>query len=109
MLRIRLRLSIWLAKIRIHRVAKEHGVTPKFIWWIGAIDLDPKHLVFWIAADRDSERDELLADQTFRSDCIDAIIATGYPPDAARFTGIAIESQQTVDREFGGNWWYTIK
>jgi hypothetical protein len=109
MLRFRLRLSLWLAKHRILRITKQHGVQPKGIWWIGAIDINPRHLVFWVATDRDSERDALLADQSFIRDCLKALAASGYPREAASLAHITAESQQTVDRDFGGNWWYAVK
>jgi hypothetical protein len=38
-----------------------------------------------------------------------ALSAAGYPSAAVPEVGFAFESQQTVDRDYAGNWWYAIK
>ena len=38
-----------------------------------------------------------------------ALSVAGYPPDAIVEVGFAFESQQTVDRDYGGNWWYAVR
>jgi hypothetical protein len=53
-------LRLWpaplLAKRRIKRLTAKRGIPPGFVVWIGAIDINPKHLAFWIATDKDWER-----------------------------------------------------
>jgi hypothetical protein len=101
--------SLFLAKRRIKHLAKVRGIPPKFIVQIGAICIDPKHLALWIATDKDWERDQLLQDSTLAADCHAALLRSGYPPDAVPHVGIAIESQQTVDRDCAGSWWHMMK
>jgi hypothetical protein len=38
-----------------------------------------------------------------------ALLAVGYPEDAVPKVGFAFESQETVDRDYNGNWWYAVK
>jgi hypothetical protein len=105
----RLSPKILLAKRRIRQLALARGIHPKWISIIGAIDVDPKHLAFWVATDKDWERDQLLDDLSFRPDCLQALLQCGYPEEAVQFVGVAVESQQTVDRDFLGRWYWAMK
>ena len=37
------------------------------------------------------------------------LVALGYPEHAVPNVGITAESQETVDRDFQGNWWHAVK
>lgn len=41
----------------------------------------------------------------FRQVLLDA----GYPATAVPDIGFEFEAQQTVDRDYNGNWWYRVK
>jgi hypothetical protein len=105
----RLSPKIFMAKRRIRQLALTRGIQPKWISSIGAIDVDPKHLAFWIATDKDWERDELLGGLSFRNDCLEALLRCGYPEEAVPFVAVAVESQQTVDRDSFGRWYWAMK
>ena len=70
---------------------------------------DPGLLYIFIDTRTDAERDSLRADPTLHPEIVAALVANGYPQDAAPFVGLAIESQETVDRDFGGNWYRARK
>jgi hypothetical protein len=101
--------KILLAKHRIRQLALARGIRPRWISSLGAINVDPKHLAFWVATEQDWERDQLLEDLTFRPDCLEAILQCGYPEEVVRFVGVAAESQQTVDRDFLRRWSWAMK
>jgi hypothetical protein len=105
----RLSPKIFMAKRRIRQLALTRGIRPKWTSSIGAIGVDPKHLAFWIATDKDWERDQLLEDLTFRPDCLEALLQCGYPEEAVPFVGVTVESQETVDRDFFGRWQGAMK
>jgi hypothetical protein len=105
----RLSPKILMAKRRMRQLVRTRGIRPKWISSIGAIDVDPKHLAFWVATDKDWERDQLLEDLSFRRDCLEALLQCGYPAKAVPFVGVAVESQQTVDRDFFGRWHWAMK
>ena len=75
----------------------------------GAVDISPDHLAFWITTATDAERDLLAADAGLQDDFRRALLRAGYPADAVLKVGFAFESQETVDRVHGGNWWYAVK
>lgn len=75
----------------------------------GAVDISPDHLAFWITTATDAERDLLAADAALQDDFRRALLRAGYPADAVLKVGFAFESQETVDRVHGGNWWYAVK
>ena len=74
----------------------------------GAYHIDPQLMAFWIMTETDAERDavlaEGLADATFRR----ALGQAGYPRKAIPLITVTAESQETVDRDFGGNWWRAV-
>jgi hypothetical protein len=76
---------------------------------IGAVDIGPANLAFWITTATDAERDRLKADETMRAAFRAALAEAGYPADAIPHVGFAYESQETVSRDHGGNWWYAVK
>ena len=75
----------------------------------GAYHIDPQHMAFWIMTETDAERDAVLtegvADAAFRR----ALAERGYPRKAIPLITVTAESQETVDRDFGGNWWHAVK
>ncbi len=79
------------------------------IWSSGAYYIDPKHLVFIIAVPTDKSKRELKLNNSFTAS-MKALLETYNWPLRARASVIFdIESQETVDREHNGNWWYHYK
>jgi hypothetical protein len=75
----------------------------------GAIDLYPSCLAFWICVATDAQRDSLLGDVAF-SDRMRRIVADcGYPADSVDRVGFTSESDETVDRDWAGNWYHAMK
>jgi hypothetical protein len=59
---------------------------------------------FLIATPTDNERDLLRqAPDTHQQFC-DALLRAGYPQEAVSGVHFRIESQETVDRDYGGSW-----
>jgi len=79
------------------------------VFHIGAVDLSPFNLAFWITTPTDAERDMLAADTELQDEFRRILLRAGYPADAVLKVGFAFQSQQTVDRDYGGNWWYAVK
>jgi hypothetical protein len=99
--------SIWFKMLCVKRIikhlARERSVKVK-VTWIGAVRINPQYLAIWVKTDRDSERDRLRNDSTFKSDVFVALSDCHYPPEAIPNVGLEIESQQRVDRDCGGSW-----
>ena len=75
----------------------------------GAVDISPDHLAFSITSATDAERDRLAADADLQDEFRRTLLRAGYPADAVPKVDFAFESQETVDRVHGGNWWYAVK
>ncbi len=75
----------------------------------GAVHLDPAHLAIWITVDRDEERDKLSNDRETIPAFRRLLAEAGYPQEAVPAVKFAFESQETVNRDYGGSWWACVK
>ena len=79
------------------------------IWSHGAYWIHPRHLVFGIGVATDALRDRLRADAVVQRDWRALLARHGWPAVARDAVAFFVESQQTVDRDSGGNWWHHVR
>jgi hypothetical protein len=65
---------------------------------------NPRHPDVWIKTATDEERDKLQQEGNLPDQFRTMLVQFGYPAQNAPFVRFAFESQETVDREFGGSW-----
>lgn len=90
-------------------IVQDHTTERFNIMWYGAYDIDPKDLVFWICVQTDDERDLLIVDDVLMRKLRGLFERYEYPEAARNKVHIGFESQQTVDRVSGGNWFQHFK
>lgn len=81
-------------------------------FWVthyGANEIHPKHLVYWICVPSDAEKARLESDVMLLARLHELLVLHQYPERGRGGVFIGFESQQTVDRESKGNWWYHWK
>jgi hypothetical protein len=103
-----LKTVIEQARAGIEALARQHAEI-EFTTWIGAVEIDPKHLAFWIFTQTDAERDRLASDDRVREEFREILAVAGYPPEALPLVKFAFESKETVDRAWNGNYWHAMK
>ena len=79
------------------------------IFHFGAVDIHPKHLAYWITTATDAQRDRLAADSEMQDEFRRILMREGYPADAILEVGFAFQSEETVERDYGGNWFHAVK
>lgn len=79
------------------------------IFHFGAVDIHPRHLAYWITTATDAQRDRLAGDSEMQDEFRRILMRAGYPADAILEVGFAYQSEETVQRDFGGNWFYAVK
>lgn len=88
----------------------KHNYREKFnVIYYGAYDIDPRHLVFWICVESDKLKELLTKDHWLNDQLRMLLEKHDYPGEAQPFVHIGFESQETVDRESGGNWYHHFK
>lgn len=75
----------------------------------GATDIDPKYFVIFVTTPTDLDRDRLASDTSLVGQFQKILRTEGYPSLAVPEVGFEFESQETVDRDYGGNWWHRVK
>ena len=100
--------TIRRARREVKKLARQRCPNAK-VFSFGATHIDPRHLAIWITTNTDEQRDRLRQDSVLHQQLRDALLQAGYPPAAVPLVGFAFESQETVDRDFGGNWYYATK
>jgi hypothetical protein len=101
LLKFRLWLSIYRAKQKIKRLARERYPNANVFSERAA---DPRSLAIFIATATDAESSAMRNDSGLYKQLSDTLLQTGYPPAAIPFIKFRIESQETVDRDYGGSW-----
>jgi hypothetical protein len=87
------------------------GVTREKHWvtHYGANSIHPKHLVYWICVESDFEKKRLEDDSELNRRLRAVLAEQKYPIEGSGEVHIGFESQETVDRESGGNWYHHWK
>ena len=71
---------------------------------IGPLDFGTPNWSCWIVTTTDEERDTLIRDAAYMAGLKAAAEKAGFAPDS--FT---VQSQETVDRDYGGSWFYAMR
>jgi hypothetical protein len=106
------RLATRVAIFRLCRRAKqqaEHRGVRASITWFGVYYIHPKHLAVIIRVGTDQDKGKLSNDPTFMVSLGNEMAAVNYPIEGRESVAFEVESQETVDREFNGNWYYRFK
>lgn len=107
-MKILLKWKIWRIEAGIKSLLKKLGIRP-LVWSFGAYYIDPKHMVFIAGVQTDVEKETLKSDRNIQNKMRELLVKYNWPINARKHVHFDIESQETVDRENNGNWWYHYK
>ena len=88
----------------IKRLVRTVSEDDFWIHWYGAYYIDPKHFVVWICVKSDKDKIAMNSNAEFISSLRNTLAKYNYPEQARSSVYIIVESQETVDRDFSGNW-----
>jgi hypothetical protein len=95
-------------KSDIERLLSVRGIKAG-VWSFGAFDIHPKHIVFVVGVSTDAEKNALKHDEEFLDKLTKLLVKHDWPEHARSSVLFDVESQETVDRETKGHWWYHYK
>ena len=81
-------------------------------FWInhyGEYEIDPKLLTIWICVKTDKAKLNLSSNKELKIRITSLLIKHDYPEQARSSVYVGFESQETVDRESGGDWYLHFK
>lgn len=104
-----LSLKVKRIEAAIERLAKSAAKEPVSVTSYGAFDIHPRHLVYWICVKTDAEKARLAGDGALMAALRYTLVQHDYPVEGRDGVHIGFESQETVDRDSGGNWWHHWK
>ncbi len=96
--------AIHRARREIRNIARQRIPNADAFSHQGATAISPGYLSFSIRTATDKERDLLCEDPEIYQQFCDALRRAGYPQDTVPVVHFGIESQETVDRDYGGSW-----
>ena len=82
---------------------------PCSIFWFGAYYISAKYLVIVLKVPSDQERNLLRADAELTRKLRGLLVKYEWPFPESESVAFDIESQETVDRQTNGNWFYHYK
>ena len=97
--------AIRRAREEVRKVARQRIPNPEVISKQGATRISPGYLSFCIKTQTDRERDVLVQDPQLITDFRNALAKAGYPVQTNPVVHLGVQSQETVDRDYGGSWW----
>jgi len=107
-MKLLLKWKIWRIESALKNLVKAEGLKPT-IWSFGAYYIDPKHLVFVVGVPTDEDKKNLRSNTAFSIRMRELLEKVNWPARARNKVIFDIESQETVNRENDGNWWYHYK
>ena len=100
----RLLFISFCAKRRMERIISHRSPTARIFSRQGSTRTNARLLAYWVATNTDEERDLWRRDQSLVEDLRRVLFHCGYPSEAVPFVSFVFESQETVDRDYGGSW-----
>ena len=88
----------------ISSIVKKYAMEDFWIDQKGVYDVNPKYLSFCVCVKSDREKERLKNNQLLGAEINQLLVESPYPKDYVNSIEISFESQETVDRESGGNW-----
>lgn len=85
---------------------RQHGVT-RIEPVVGFVK--PYRIHVWLCTDTDAARDALSGPNPLQDKVREVLVAAGLPQDEAHFEGTVAQSQETVDRDYEGSWFYALR
>ena len=71
--------------------------------------VEPYQVSVWLGTETDAQREALAPRNGLHEEVANALSASGINATDAVFNGVVVQSQETVDRDYEGSWFYALR
>jgi hypothetical protein len=71
--------------------------------------VEPYGVSVWLGTETDAQRDKLAARPGLRVSVSDVLAEVGMSESAYVFRGVVVQSEETVQRDYDGSWFYALR
>jgi hypothetical protein len=71
--------------------------------------VEPYRVSVWLGTASDAQKDALMTREGMRETVAEVLNAAGIESTDAVFDSVAVQSQETVERDYEGSWFYALR
>ena len=96
-------------KVDLKKIVRKKCRERVWVMWHGAYYIDPKHLAYIAIVRSDAMKDKLNSDVELNKAMRELMIKHDYPKEAIPEVYMGFESDETIKRDSGGDYWLHFK
>jgi hypothetical protein len=112
-------VALWSHPVTDRRWAMLNNAEPGLIQTLASVGVvrieivaafpDQDRIAIWLCTSTDTQRDEFPRSNPYLDEVRTVLLASGFTPDELEDLMTVAQSQETVDRDYDGSWFYALR